>query len=230
MMLCTFCSKQLFKTNPKTVKHFCNFKCYGLWQRGKTHIQQGRTNTRPKRFCVYPNCSERHSAKGFCHKHYMQLIHSPKTSETKIINNSYVCVFCETSFKAYHKNPKYCSRFCASKHRRKPFILKKGYKKLLIPGHHRADSKGYVFEHIVIMEQFLNRKIFIGEEIHHKDFDRQNNNLTNLILCNNHDEHMKFHRLPCQANEICPQSGPIGGPNLPPQEPPKDSQYFPNGS
>lgn len=85
-------------------------------------------------------------------------------------------------------------------HKRKPFIIKKGYKKLLLPTHPRADAKGYVFEHIIIAEAKIGRPLKGREEVHHKDFNRQNNSPENLVVCRNHAEHMKYHALPFELN------------------------------
>jgi len=43
------------------------------------------------------------------------------------------------------------------------------------------------------MENFLNRKLKEGETVHHKDGNRMNNDIKNLILFNNQSEHMEFH-------------------------------------
>ena len=60
---------------------------------------------------------------------------------------------------------------------------KNGYIKRMKKGHPRADRDGYVYEHILIMEEKLGRFIPINEDVHHIDGDRGNNdpnNLTNL--------------------------------------------------
>lgn len=64
------------------------------------------------------------------------------------------------------------------------------------------DKEGYVIitvdgnlerEHKVVMEQELDRKLTDEEVIHHIDFDRQNNALTNLFLFKNQGEHQQAH-------------------------------------
>jgi hypothetical protein len=84
---------------------------------------------------------------------------------------------------------------CSGLHRRKPFIVKKGYRKVLLPTHPRADAKGYVFEHIIVAEAMIGRPLKRTEEVHHKDFNRQNNEQSNLVVCRNHAEHMRYHAL-----------------------------------
>lgn len=48
--------------------------------------------------------------------------------------------------------------------------------------HHLADSRGYAYEHRVVMEQKLGRLLQKGEVVHHVDHDTQNNEEDNLEL------------------------------------------------
>lgn len=57
-----------------------------------------------------------------------------------------------------------------------------GYVQILNHDHPRADGKGYVLEHIVIMEAALNRSLVPGETVHHKNTVRHDNELSNLEL------------------------------------------------
>jgi len=63
-----------------------------------------------------------------------------------------------------------------------------------LPKHHRAVNSGKVREHILVMEELLGRKILIGEEIHHLNSQKWDNRPENLVLCNNHQDHVvRFH-------------------------------------
>lgn len=62
----------------------------------------------------------------------------------------------------------------------KGYVSQHGYKRILRPGHPRADYKGYVFEHILIYEQFYNCCIPKYSIIHHLNNNRLDNRIENL--------------------------------------------------
>ncbi len=58
-----------------------------------------------------------------------------------------------------------------------------GYIMVRIPEHPRAkNNNGYVFEHILVMEQILGRYLFPGETVHHKYGVRDDNDPDHLEL------------------------------------------------
>jgi hypothetical protein len=59
---------------------------------------------------------------------------------------------------------------------------KKGYVMLWAPGHPRAVSGNYVFEHIVVMERLLGRYLLPDENVHHLNGVRDDNRPENLEL------------------------------------------------
>lgn len=68
------------------------------------------------------------------------------------------------------------------------------YVRVLNPSHPKADCKGYVYEHILKMEEKLGREIRKGEYIHHKDGNPLNNDINNLeIIENGVVNHAKLH-------------------------------------
>ena len=71
--------------------------------------------------------------------------------------------------------------------------MRNGYKMLYIPEHHRADSTGCVYEHIVVAEQKLGRELKNEEVVHHIDENRSNNAPENLMIFANTSEHSAYH-------------------------------------
>ena len=61
------------------------------------------------------------------------------------------------------------------------------------PSHPFKDKTGYVYEHRLIVEKFINRLLNQDEVVHHIDGNPKNNKLDNLMLFKNNSEHIKFH-------------------------------------
>lgn len=60
---------------------------------------------------------------------------------------------------------------------------KKGYVMVKAPEHPRSRSNsGYVFEHILVMEEHLGRNLVDGENIHHINGVKDDNRIENLEL------------------------------------------------
>ena len=68
----------------------------------------------------------------------------------------------------------------------------KGYVQVLAPDHPRADSCGYVMEHIFVWEQATGFSVPKGFCIHHIDGNKKNNDISNLCLIE-HRAHTKLH-------------------------------------
>lgn len=69
-----------------------------------------------------------------------------------------------------------------------------GYKLILSKDHPFKTNRGYVREHRLIMEKYLGRHLTKKEVIHHIDGNKNNNNISNLMLFPNHSEHMKYEQ------------------------------------
>lgn len=71
-------------------------------------------------------------------------------------------------------------------------VTHNGYRCLPAPGHPNADSKGYVREHILVMEAHIGRYLEPDECVHHIDRDKLNNAIANLELMTL-SEHAALH-------------------------------------
>lgn len=71
-------------------------------------------------------------------------------------------------------------------------VTKAGYRMILQPNHPRADSGGYVMEHIVIWEQATGVSVPMNCCIHHLNGDKKDNRIQNLCMMQ-HTAHTVFH-------------------------------------
>jgi hypothetical protein len=85
--------------------------------------------------------------------------------------------------------------------KRKGFLLKggvykngAGYVMFYYPEHPQANSKGYVRQHRLVMEQFLGRYLSKKEVVHHKNHIKNDNRIENLELFESHSDHMRIHK------------------------------------
>lgn len=62
--------------------------------------------------------------------------------------------------------------------------------------HHLADVRGYAYEHRVVAEKMIGRKLKDGEIVHHKDENKSNNSPENLEVVFGNAEHFLRHRKP----------------------------------
>lgn len=67
-----------------------------------------------------------------------------------------------------------------------------GYIYIYCPTHPKATKDGYVMEHILVMENHINRYLNTDEVVHHKNKNRSDNRIENLQLMKS-KEHASFH-------------------------------------
>lgn len=73
-------------------------------------------------------------------------------------------------------------------------VNKDGYILIHKPDHPRANSLGYVGEHVLVLETKMGRFLIRGETPHHIDGNRSNNHPDNLILFDKDKDHKIFHQ------------------------------------
>lgn len=117
------------------------------------------------------------------------------------------CVLCKKRYTTMNKPQKYCSRKCYGESRRKYWSIPEclanadrridhlsGYVRVYCPLHPKANTRGYVYEHRLIMEQHLGRLLQQYEHVHHRNSVRWDNRLENL-QCLTASEHGKIKSL-----------------------------------
>lgn len=73
-------------------------------------------------------------------------------------------------------------------------LVTNGYMYILKPSHPNANSKGYVAEHRLVIEEILGRYLKKGETPHHKNRIKNDNRPENLSLFSSHSQHLIFHK------------------------------------
>ena len=114
------------------------------------------------------------------------------------------CPVCEKEFIANRRHQKYCSNRCAAKAHRKyldiPDCLENanrkldktlGYVRVYVPMHPEANTWGYVYEHRVVAELMLGRRLLKNEVVHHINGNRWDNSEENLQVMDKR-EHSKI--------------------------------------
>lgn len=72
-------------------------------------------------------------------------------------------------------------------------VTRHGYVTLKLPDHPRADVRGRVFEHVVIVSRVLGRPLPASSPVHHVDRDGTNNTNGNLVVCQDEAYHRLLH-------------------------------------
>ena len=93
----------------------------------------------------------------------------------KIVRNGTV-FYCNQNHKRHPLN------LCPLDAIHKSYIKQAGYRVIYAPESPEATTNGWGYEQRIVMAQHLQRALLSSEVVHHKDGNRLNNNLSNLLL------------------------------------------------
>lgn len=73
-------------------------------------------------------------------------------------------------------------------------VTKSNYVRHYMPSHPRANTQGYIYEHVFVVEQALGHCLPDGAEVHHVNERRRDNRNRNLVVCQDHAYHAFLHQ------------------------------------
>ena len=153
--------------------------------------------------CSVPDCEKKARSRGYCQGHYDRWRHHGDPLGGHKVTNRYaedsvciadgctrkqrarqLCIKHYQSWQTYGDANKAKYRWAECTEGWK--IGKDGYRWMTRPKHHMASSNGVVYEHRVVMAEFLGRLLKKGENVHHKNGIRSDNRIENLELWISH--------------------------------------------
>lgn len=122
---------------------------------------------------ICPNCN---SPFAFSNRHKDQVFCSKKCAcEARTKHRVFSCERCGCQFEGKKAGRRFCSRACHNRSIVHPVRESKSYRMMSING-------ACVRVHRYVMEQHLGRKLRSDEVVHHKDGNKQNNDISNLEI------------------------------------------------
>jgi len=116
-------------------------------------------------------------------------------------------------FKQGHnsRHPDYCPPIPILKGENNPNwkggrYIKRGYVYVRAPDHPNSDKRGYIREHVKVVSDSIGRPLKKGEQVHHKDQNKLNNDISNLMIVTK-KEHLLIHLKKDMTNRLCELCG-----------------------
>lgn len=76
-------------------------------------------------------------------------------------------------------------------------------------GHHLADVRGYAYEHRIVAEAVVGRRLKRGEQVHHKNGIKTDNRPANIEVLPSLAHHLNLHRKNPSGRRLAGESNPI---------------------
>lgn len=174
---CKTCNKKFYvfiSIVKKGKGIFCSKKCRPSPSKGKQFVTKSNhiCITCNKEFTIYPSDRKRRTGI-FCSRRCVR--HSERTKQK--ISNSTKGLFCGEN------NPSY--KGGRNNH-------SAGYCYILMHSHPFCNCRGYIFEHRLIVEKFINRFLTQNEMVHHINKIKDDNRPENLMAFNSNSAHIRF--------------------------------------
>lgn len=169
---------------------------YTRWRRNGDPMTVQQVWKSDQEICKADDCQQPFHAQGWCKIHYTRMYRYGSLELPQVRRKKYPSEFCNVVLENGQpcKNKRASLGMCGSHYNafRKygsPFVSKKQkanpalYKRVKAPaGHPNASQDGTIFEHRLVMSQFLNRPLLDNENVHHINGDRKDNRIENLEL------------------------------------------------
>lgn len=181
------CSIEICQGLPYS-KGYCR-KHYDKWRNHGDPLKGWQESHTQSEECVFQDCNKKSLSRGYCSTHYARLRSSgdlPLLSTGKCVVPDCVAPYygndyCKPHYSKWYKHgdPLYVRK------RAEPRFENtvQGYIRIYnMPEHPNADKKGSVFEHTLVMSEFLERPLRDKENVHHKNGQRDDNRIENLEL------------------------------------------------